>query len=177
MRIEFLINMIRSKTIWNATRASCCIDDMSCQSIIKNIETLSNFEIQTHVLHNDRLCHFNPEELSRLALHVPTGKVKEEILKRRQTPLSRRMTNLSHVWSVTSLHALILAFPTDNEISRFVELKLDEAPDDWFSDADTETLITLLHALSGHPSIMRELVTRRYSLTSLQLESILTSQT
>lgn len=153
------------------------LDELPCSLIVRQLQNLSEHEVDTYVLHKERLNHFNPEELALVATRSPKAIVKKEILQRYQAPTALKTKGHSHVWTVSALHALISAFPNDVEISIFVNSKINEAPDNWFREADTETLITFLRAIHDKARVLKELGTRRYAMTSIQLQSILSART
>jgi hypothetical protein len=149
------------------------IDEMTCANVISQLHTLADEEIAQHVLKPARICHFKPAELATLSSRLPTKALKAEILTRRQAPARATTLRNPDVWTIESLEKLARAFPDDKDIMELVTSKINQADDKWFLSAHAETLTSLLHSLPDKTRILRELSTRRYSLTSSTLASII----
>ena len=149
------------------------IDEMTCAALIGRLHALADDEIAQHVMKPTRICHFNPSELATLSTRLPIESLRLEILKRKQAPAARATTKNPDVWTIQSLEKLAKAFPCDRDIIDLVTSKINKADDLWFLTANADTLTSLLNALPDKTRILKELATRRYSLTSADLEAII----
>ena len=153
------------------------IEKLTCSSLIKQIRNFTDEEILNHVLTENRICHFNPSELAKLAIRAPVPIVKNEILKRAQAPTFQNSKQNSEVWTIESIERVLLAFKDDPDVQQLASRKINTADIMWFRDASTDTLISILQASNDKKRILQELAMRRYSLNHQALETIINTTT
>jgi len=122
------------------------------------------------------LRHLTPPDLARRATVDPTGELRSEIMIRADSPTGITGQTVKHVWTVQAIVDIASAFPSDPEIIKLINRKLTEADSRWLRSAHTESLTALLKRLPISKPILKELASRRYSMSSEDLQSIISSK-